>query len=196
VAKKKTTHYSWKKYKTLLIGLATLVVFTIFAYNQLQLNKNQIFEIGRPSIIVDCVPLPACVNSTTAPCLLDGSTNWCPLGSPSPTPLPSGCHYSRVQCIQAPCDPEIVCSTGSTQPIYVSSPVPATTSVPTSAGSPQCQIYYPPCQQRICASGENCVQPDCSPITVCSSPTPSSSPVPVIPNRSRLMQIINNIFSR
>jgi hypothetical protein len=28
---------------------------------------------------------------------------------PSPTPLPSGCYYQRVQCVRAPCEPVLIC---------------------------------------------------------------------------------------
>ena len=33
----------------------------------------------------------------------------CPSPKPSSTPLPSGCYYQEVQCIQAPCEPILVC---------------------------------------------------------------------------------------
>ncbi len=39
--------------------------------------------------------------------------------TPTPTPTPGeGCHYQDVQCIQAPCDPILVCPTGSCQNLW------------------------------------------------------------------------------
>ncbi len=66
-----------------------------------------------------CVPVPnVCYGKAKCETQSTGKCGWthteeskaCLKNSPTPTP-PPGCHYQQVQCIQAPCDPILVCTT-------------------------------------------------------------------------------------
>lgn len=54
----------------------------------------------------------------------------------TPSPLPSGCSYQQVQCVQAPCPPILVCEGGDATPSATSQP-PQPTTFPGGGGSPQ-----------------------------------------------------------
>lgn len=65
---------------------------------------------------VACIPLPSCAfpaSAGAATCKIaenpaEGGV-WCPKDVP-----PTGCYFKQVQCIQAPCDPIVVCPTSAT----------------------------------------------------------------------------------
>lgn len=193
MARKKSSHTFWRRYRLGLMGIGIVVIALGYSLNRLATSTNQVYEINAPSMaerIYDdqtCVPRPLCTDGTNT-CMpkLDGSINWCPLASPGSTvspyvsPLPSGCHYLRVMCVKAPCNPVISCTPdGSTDPNpIISSPVPAMTIRPIPSASPLCKLYYRPCTERICEVGEVCPSPDCKPVEICSSPTPFPKPTP------------------
>lgn len=79
--------------------------------NQQQVQKPGC-SIGQvccgPAPTPTCIPRPACLDAKPA-CKLPEDPRWCAPG-PSPTP-PPGCRYVQVECIQAPCNPILVCPT-------------------------------------------------------------------------------------
>jgi len=60
-----------------------------------------------PTPTPTCAPRPACLDAVRFACKMpEPAEGWCPM--PTPTP-PPGCYYHQVQCIRAPCEPELVC---------------------------------------------------------------------------------------
>lgn len=131
----------------ILVGIAitSLALIKIFLLKQaqvLEVSQSYVVSsgtsttgIGRPGLVPmsssyplpspesTCVPRPACLDSNP-PCKM-AVQNMCETTTspiPKSSPLPSGCSYQRVQCVQAPCPPQIVCT------VTTSSPTP---SIPT-----------------------------------------------------------------
>ncbi len=103
-------------------------------------------------IFVDAVSISAIGPSVT------------PQPTPTPTPPPPGCYYQRVQCIQAPCDPILVCTT----------PTPPSSECVNKPSGSSC------CFMPLCRPGFACIQV-CQDGTcqnhVC---TPNPTPTPTI----------------
>lgn len=64
-----------------------------------------------------------------------------PSNPPKPTdsPLPSGCYYQQVQCVQAPCEKLVVCNTANSpipSPVASRAPSPIPSQVPSPLSSP------------------------------------------------------------
>ena len=84
------------------------------------------------SPIASCVPRPACLDANPR-CLMPVTPDMCPPSSPIPvpSPIPPNCYYKQVACIQAPCNPILVCSS----PVPSSTPVSVVTGTPVAATS-------------------------------------------------------------
>jgi hypothetical protein len=107
----------------------------------IRLVSDRVVPTPSPKISPTCRPRPPCLD-TEPRCLLPETQDLCP------PKLPPGCHYQDVQCIQAPCDPILVCTTPT-----------ISDRVPTPKPPPGC--YYQQVQ---------CIQAPCPPILVCPTP--------------------------
>lgn len=94
-------------------------------------------------VIQPCIPPPLYMDPTDPAIKPTPGTTWCVKGKPISPPVtglpkPSpGCYYSRVMCVQAPCDPIIVCP----------APIPPCDGPDGSA----CTLRScPPCEGRLC----------------------------------------------
>ena len=94
-----------------------------------------------PTPVATCIPRPSCLDSVPA-CKLPISPNMCPapiattIPRPTASPVPSGCYYQQAKCIQAPCEPILVCQTlprpsASAYPIPTPMPSIAPSASPT-----------------------------------------------------------------
>lgn len=120
-----------------------------------------------------------------------------PPASPRPSttkPLPSGCTYSKVQCIQAPCDPVVICNP-TVSPLPSPSPFPSYNPYPSATCKPRpaCLDAVNPCKisdrdGAYCATLETTSQPSFSAIIY---PNPSDIVVP-----TRKLSNCINFFGR
>ncbi len=98
-----------------------------------------------------------------------------PLVNTPPAP-PTGCYYQNVQCIQAPCNPVLVCSSSTPRPTPTTSckPRPACLDANPHCMMPETESYCPP-PATTTPSG----RPDFSPMpyeTATPKPSPTSLP--------------------
>ncbi|MCC6404904.1 MAG: hypothetical protein IT405_00770 [Candidatus Yanofskybacteria bacterium] len=77
-----------------------------------------------------CQVRPACLDTKPSCSIPEPVEGWCPVTTPTPPP---GCYYQQVQCIQAPCNPVLVCPTPIPTPTITSVTIPTLTSYQSSA---------------------------------------------------------------
>ncbi len=79
-----------------------------------------------------CLPRPSCLDTVPACKIAEPAEGWCP----GPTkPAPPGCYYQEVQCIQAPCYPQLVCPSSSPTGGGIVQCSPATQTVKVGSGA-------------------------------------------------------------
>lgn len=77
-----------------------------------------------------CQVRPGCLDTVPQCYLAEPIEGWCPI-TPYPTP-PPGCYYQQVQCITAPCNPQLICPSP-----YPCEPLPACAR---PGANPQCAL--------------------------------------------------------
>jgi len=88
----------------MLVGAIGLITVFIYGYSNYGLEFGKFFAAEPGSGTIQCIP--AQQNAVSG-----GAVTFTAIAStPTPTPTPPpGCYYQQVQCIRAPCEPQLVC---------------------------------------------------------------------------------------